>query len=230
MNEKVWGRLLLLANYWLLWISLFFVALVAALCFTQVKLELFARRKKEDDDAKVTISVLFGFISYSFRLPQFRLNSQGIGIRLKKPGGDTTKHEVEVKDAITQYETWIEAIEIVRGFKAWFVKLLSKVELSDWKWHSYVGTGEAMSGALSCGALWSVKGMLFGTISRYVKVINPPEVAIEPQFQHKVFVSQWSCTLKLKLGSLLIAAIYLTIHAATVRKTKHLWRTLISRA
>lgn len=219
----------MLANHWLLWTSLFVVVLVTALCFTQVKLELFARRKKEDDDAKVTISALFGLISYTFRLPQFRLNSQGVGIRLNMPSGDTSKHELEVKEAITQYETWIEAIEVVREFKKWFIHLLSKVELSDWKWRSYVGTGEAMSGALSCGALWSVKGMLFGTISRYVKVMNPPEVAIEPQFQYKVFTSEWSCTLKLKLGSLLIAAVYLLIHAATVRKTKHLWRTLISR-
>src|SRR5690606_24955674 len=136
----------------------------------------------------------------------------------------------EVKEAITHYEILRESVEVVKELKSWFIKLLAKVELSNWLWQSHVGTGDAMSAAMSCGLLWSAKGLLIGTISRYVKVMNPPIVGIQPHFQHKVFLTEWSCNVKLKLGSLIVTSVYLLFHFAAFRKSLRLFKTLVSRA
>lgn len=217
-------------NDWLLWIGLFFIVIVAVLWFTDVNIELSARRRKEDDEAKAKLTALFGLVSFTFKMPQFRLNSRGVGFELNKPDGTDDKVELELKNAITQYQIWNEAISVAREFRQWFIKLLSKIELSNWKWRSAVGTGEAMSAAISCGMLWSAKGLLFGNLSRYVKVMNVPEVEIEPRFHQKIFETEWSCSLKLKAGALFVASSYLLLHATAFRKTRHLWRTLISKA
>jgi len=219
----------MLASYWPLWISLFFVALIVALCFTKIELRLYARRRKEDDDVKVKVIALFGLVSFTIKMPRLTINSRGIGFRVKGSDGETTKHELEVKEAITHYDILRVSIEVVKELKSWFIKLLAKVELSNWLWQSHVGTGDAMSSAMSCGLLWSAKGLLIGTISRYVKVMNSPIVGIQPHFQHKVFMTEWSCNVRLKLGSLVVASIYLLFHFAAFRKGLQLFKTLVSR-
>lgn len=220
----------MLSNYWLLWTGLFLVALFIVSCFTKVKVELYARRNQTYDDVKIKVSLLKGLISFSFRLPKFRINKRGVGFSLIKPNADKEKYELEVDEAMSQYELWIEALEVIRHYRKWWRKLLSKVELSNWNWNSRVGTGEAMSAALSCGALWSIKGLLVGTISRYVKVMNAPQVSIQPLFQQKVFVTEWSCQVQLKLGVLLLAGLYLLSNITMLRKTKHMMRSIISKA
>lgn len=218
------------ASYWPLWISLFLVAAIAAACFTTVTLELYARRQKENDDASIKVTMLVGLISFTFRLPKMMLNANGIGFDLEAPDGHEEQAELDVKHAITRYQLWADATMIIKDFKAWFLKLLRKVELSDWHWHSRAGTGEAMSAAISCGMLWSVKGLLFGTLSKYVKVMDLPNVSIEPVFQEKWFSTEWSCKLRLKLGSLLLASVYLIFHVAALRRGIVLWKALVTRA
>lgn len=219
----------IIASYCPLWISLFLIVCIAAACFTTITLEIYARRQKENDDATIKISAFAGLISYTVKLPKVRLNSRGIGFEVKAKEGEEKDAELDVKKAITRYRTRVEAIDILKDFKSWFLTLLRKTELSDWVWHSRAGTGEAMSAALSCGMLWSVKGLLFGTVSRYVKVMNAPDVAIIPLFQEKWFSTEWSCKLRLKLGSLLVASVYLLFHLAALRKGVNLWRTFISK-
>lgn len=219
----------IIASYWPLWISLFLLACLVAACFTTITLELYARRQKENDDATMKVSALAGLISFKVKMPKVRLNARGVGLEVKAQNGQEADAELDVKKAITRYHTRIEAIDILKDFKSWFLSLLRKVELSDWSWHSRAGTGEAMSAALSCGTLWSVKGLLFGTVSRYVKVTNSPNVTIQPLYHEKWFSTEWSCKLKLKLGSLLVASVYLIFHLSTLRKGVNLWRSLVSK-
>ncbi|MFC6332325.1 DUF2953 domain-containing protein [Paenibacillus septentrionalis] len=218
------------ASYWPMWISLFLAAIIAVACFTTVTLELYARRQKENDDASIKVTMLAGLVSFKFKLPKMMMNKRGIGFNLSKPDGHEELVELDVKHAISRYQVWTDATMIMKDFKAWFLHLLRKVELSDWHWHSRAGTGEAMSAAISCGMLWSVKGMLFGALSKYVKVMDLPHVSIEPVFQEKWFSTEWSCKLKLKLGSLLLAVIYLIFHVTAIKRGIVLWKALVSRA
>jgi len=219
----------IIASYWPLWISLFLVICIVAACFTTITLELYARRQKENDDAKIKVSALSGIVSYTFKLPKLRLNAKGIGFEVKGQSGQETDAELDVKKAITKYRSMNEAIDIMKDFKSWFLALLRKIELSDWSWHSRAGTGEAMSAALTCGMLWSVKGLLFGTVSRYVKVVNTPSVTISPLYQEKWFSTEWSCKLKLKVGALLLASVYLLFHFSTLRRGISLWKAFVSK-
>lgn len=219
----------IMSSYWPWWISLICVLSIAALMLLNVKIELFARREQEDDLAWARISILHDFIAYELILPKFKLNSRGIELDVQQQNGKHEEAELEIQRAITHIEAWTEAFHIIKDGKAWLLSLLRKVKLYKWTWHSRAGTGEAMSSAISCGMLWSVKGYLFGSLSRHVQVMDRPDVRIEPSFQQARFETRWSCIVKVKVAHLLVAGILLLFHIPSLKRSVHLWRMLVTK-
>lgn len=218
-------------NYWPWLLGLFFVAIIIAICLSTITIDCYARRRKDDDDIVIKITGFQGLLRYKLKLPMLNLTFKGLFVKREKQmyeaGHQTdtkSSNEWDVDTAIQIYEEWTEALAVVRDLKGWIRKVLSNIQLTEWKWYSYVGTGDAMTAAMTCGLLWSVKSMLFGTLSQFVKVKEKPVVKIEPVYQTAFFATEWSCIVKVKVWHAIVASVYLLFSLASIKRGFRLWK------
>lgn len=224
-------------SHWQWCLSLFFVGLIIAALLSTLTLNCYARRRKDDDYLTIKVTGLYGLINYTLKLSEFNLTLKGIFARREKKWKklglkykDHTKNEWHVNTEIQKYEQWTEALSIVKDFKGWILKVLNYVQLTEWKWYSYVGTGDAMTAAMACGLLWSVKGVLFGTLSQFVKVKVKPIVKIEPIYEMAYFATEWSCVAKMKMWQVVLLVLYLIFSLTSLKRGIQLWRSLTAQS
>ncbi|HIW33672.1 MAG TPA: DUF2953 domain-containing protein [Candidatus Paenibacillus intestinavium] len=215
---------------WAWWISLFIVAIVIVVGFSTLTFDCYARSRKDEDYILIKIVGLYGLFKFKIVMPQFELGKKTFqtsdgknDIDANKVNEHPSRSDWDVDVAIAQYKQWHAALELVRSVKGRFKQVLRRGILTEWKWYSYVGTGDAMTTAMTCGLLWSVKGMIFGTLSGIVRVKESPIVKIEPIYQTSFFATEWSCLVQMRLWHALYSGIYI-MYRVTVWKKRFLVR------
>lgn len=228
--------LLWFLSRWPLWIILIFAVLLLLVLFSTINIDCYARSRKNDNYVSIRINGIYGLFKYTIKLPRLgQLNSmifihrEKISENLKDEFDNASPKDWNADAAINIYKHWNDLLSLLLELKGWMREVLKKVELKEWKWYSYVGTGDAMTAAMTCGLLWSVKGMLFGTLSHLVKVKEKPVVKIEPIYQTAFFATEWSCVAKMKGWHAIVAGIYLAVRIASWKKKFNLKRNMTAR-
>jgi len=213
----------ILSNWaWL--VSLFVVLLLIAAGFSTLTFDCYARSRKDEDYILIKIIGLYGLFKFKIVLPQLESGKKTFNAKKEsdQPNNNVEEHnsssEWDPDVAIAKYKQWYAALELVRSVKGRFKRVLRKGILTEWKWYSYVGTGDAMTTAMTCGLLWSVKGMIFGTLSGLVRVKESPVVKIEPIYQTSFFATEWSCLIQMKLWHALYSGIYIMYRVVVWKK------------
>ncbi|MCR8660340.1 DUF2953 domain-containing protein [Paenibacillus endoradicis] len=213
----------ILSNWaWL--VSLFIVALVIAACYSTLTFDCYARSRKDEDYFVIKIVGLYGLFKFKIVLPQFELGKQSLQVKKDSNASENTEDsqrgrwDWDADVAIEKYKQMHAALQLVHSMRGSFKRVLSRGVLTEWKWYSYVGTGDAMTTAMTCGLLWSVKGMIFGTLSGLLRVKESPIVKIEPIYQTSFFATEWSCLVQMKLWHALFSGTYLMYRIAIWKK------------
>jgi len=200
---------------WAWMVSLFIVAIVIAACYSNLTFDCYARSRKNEDYILIKIVGLYGLFKIKIVLPQVGKVQQDSEISENKQSG---RWEWDPDVAIAKYQQWHAALQMVHDMRGRFKRVLSKGILTEWKWYSYVGTGDAMTTAMTCGLLWSVKGMIFGKLSGLVRVKESPVVKIEPIYQTSFFATEWSCLVTMKLWHALYTGLYIMFRISKWKK------------
>ncbi|MEA4882193.1 MAG: DUF2953 domain-containing protein [Clostridia bacterium] len=88
-------------------------------------------------------------------------------------------------------------------------------------WHSSVGTGDAASTAIACGALWAAKAAAVRfAMSRWGTPLTPPSFSVVPSFTRSAFASDFRCTADLVIASFLFSASFREHASALIRPSQ----------
>lgn len=87
-------------------------------------------------------------------------------------------------------------------------KLAKYAHLSEIKWDTVIGTGDAMYTALIIGSMWPFKGMLIAGITSR-GVCEKVSINIQPDFEVKRIYSELDCIFKLRLVHIILIGIHI---------------------
>ncbi|WP_338551773.1 DUF2953 domain-containing protein [Paenibacillus sp. KS-LC4] len=186
--------------------GLFFLFLLLLALASPVRVYGKLRRKGELDHIDVRIVGLYGLLHYKVKIPQLKL--QGATIRLheqistKQAGVEHSKEQqgkIDAENVQRFIEKMKHALEVTENLRGWVRQLLKKVQLTEWKWSTTVGVGDAMWTAMTTGAVWSIKTTMLGVISQFVLLKADPVLQVQPVYQGTYFQTEWQCTAKLSM-------------------------------
>ncbi|WP_165861214.1 DUF2953 domain-containing protein [Paenibacillus paeoniae] len=221
-----------------IWAGGFFVlfALIVLLA-SPVVVSGFVRRIGNNDDAELSVKALFGLIRYRYKVPFMSMNGMSLkvdeqvskssaGINSWKEYND----EIDSDKVVSAIEKYKHILHLTRDLKGWVRDTLTRVDLTDWRWSTTVGTGDAMWTAMATGAVWSVKTGIIGLLSQMVHVKNGPIMEVNPDFQRSSFKTEWSCVAQIRFGYAILAALQLLARMKKWKKGAKTWKNILFRA
>ncbi|QHT60492.1 DUF2953 domain-containing protein [Paenibacillus lycopersici] len=208
---------------WMIAAGLFFL-LVLAIALSPVVIRGRIKRMGEDDDAELSIRALLGLVNFHWQLPEMKFN--GVAMELKREltaenvassGTDVGKSSVNLQSIMKSID-WTQALlQHTDDLLGWVKKTLGHVRVTEWKWVSAVGTGDAMWTAMLTGTVWSAKTTVIGVLSQLIQLETDPELTVQPVFQAAYFSTEGKFTAKVSFGYAIFAGIRLAVkmkHAA----------------
>ncbi|PLR68417.1 DUF2953 domain-containing protein [Bacillus sp. UMB0893] len=170
----------------------------------------------DDDEIKVKFKAIFGILKYTIKIPLVKVDPNGPNILIKeekKMGGTSEPKEIDEKispnDMLASIKDFKELTEHIVHLNKIVRKFLSHVQISKFKWHSQLGTGDAATTGMIIGPGWTLKGSVVGIISSYMKLKSRPNLSIEPNFYQKSSKTNLSCMLHFRIGHAIVAGIRL---------------------
>ncbi len=91
-------------------------------------------------------------------------------------------------------------------------RFLKKVHIKELYWHSELGLGDAVLTGQASGAVWTLKGLIIGTMARYMRMKQVPKLSITPQFQRLISQTDFSCMISFRAGHAIIAGLMIVKH------------------
>ncbi|MBM7564439.1 DUF2953 domain-containing protein [Paenibacillus sacheonensis] len=208
---------------WMIAAGLIFLLLLA-IALSPVVIRGRIKRVGEDDDAELRIRALFGVVHYHWQLPEMKV--QGLGMELKREltaenigGSDSSVKKSSVNaSSIVQSINWTHALlRHTDDLLGWVRRTLNHIRITEWKWTSAVGTGDAMWTAMLTGMAWSAKTTVIGVLSQLIRLQTDPEMTVQPVYQQAYFSTEGQFTAKVSFGYAIFAGIMLAVkmkHAA----------------
>lgn len=206
--------MVLVVDWWLLALPLVLFFLLALLPLT---LEVYYRRRGQDDHLTLTMRLWFG-INYRLTLPvlnltNFRLFSSKLKLRagFKAPSSGRPvreKKRLVIPDPLTMYRLLSRYYRL--GKKLWpaLTYLAGRVELHYLEWHTLIGLSDAAYTGMAVGGLWSVKGLVLSILYRICKKTKTrPEVTVVPHFTGPAFGLLLHCIFTVRIGHIMVTVI-----------------------
>ncbi|MGG4142904.1 DUF2953 domain-containing protein [Paenibacillus algorifonticola] len=214
--------------------GLFFLFLLLLALASPVRVFGKLSRKGEFDHIDVRIVGLYGLLHYKVKIPHLKL--QGATIRLHEQistnhAGVQHSKEHQGKIDAENVQRFIEklkhALEVTDNLKGWVKQLLKKVQLTEWKWSTTVGVGDAMWTAMTTGAVWSIKTTMLGVISQFVLLKADPVLQVQPMYQGTYFQTEWHCTAKLSMFHAVRSWLSLRLRLKKGSHGIHVWHHIL---
>ncbi|MFC4808442.1 DUF2953 domain-containing protein [Paenibacillus sp. GCM10023250] len=209
---------------WMIAAGLFFLLLLV-IASSQVNISGHFKRVGENDDAELRIRALMGLVHYHWQLPVVK--AKGFGLELKREltaaniGGvhsNTDKSHVDPKNIASSINKAQAILRHTDELLGWVRRTLNHVRITEWKWASAVGTGDAMWTAMATGTAWSVKTTTIGVLSQLVRLETDPELSVQPVYQGAHFTTEGRFTAQITFGYALYAGIRLAVKMKKVAK------------
>lgn len=198
---------------------------------------MYARRRKDGDFIAIKLSKWKGLLKYSLKIPYLDIKDGRLQVKQKNKviragNANTTqaKSELDFDDILEQYRKCSEILQILLDVNGRARKLLQTVQLTEWKWYTYIGTGDAMWTAMASGMIWTIKTTIYGMLSKLVQIKESPVVKVEPVYQVAFFATEWSCIAKIKFGHAILAGLYIMPRIRNSRKGAKIWRNILFKA
>ncbi|SEM38324.1 Protein of unknown function [Mesobacillus persicus] len=193
---------------WLLLLLLVILLFIILVIFTKVKIHIDFFHGNQNDNLTVTLKAWGGIIKYKKEIPMIKIDEDSPSIVIKektKTGPDEKtqqqgEKQFEKEDLANTLNDTKQLIDHVVGLHTHIRKLLSKVIVRKFEWHTGVGIGDAAATGVICGGVWAAKGSLVGLISNLMKLRVKPVLTVTPFFQQFTTKIQLKCIFQIRVG------------------------------
>lgn len=218
-----------------LWIVLLIILLIALILLSPIQVQLFFARSGDRDDFWIETKLLFGLIRFRYSIPIFQFKGLWEGIDWKQrtttPGLHTntevaSKH-LTVEDVFHIYSQARQLLQHVDGFNHWASLVIRRIHCSKLTWVTQLGTGGAPETAFLTGVGWVLKTSLLCMASRFIRLLDSPQLAIVPQYHKRKFSTDFSCIMKIRLGDAMVAGLFLMIRILKVKGGIRVWQSIL---
>jgi len=223
--------------YGWMWAGGFFALAVIVVLSSPVVVSGFARRIGNNDDVELDVRALFGLIRYRYKLPSMSLDGMAVKVdeqvSTSKAGMNTWKEfndEIDADKVVSSIEKYKHILYVTRDLKGWIKNTLARVNLTEWRWSTTLGTGDAMWTAMATGAVWSIKTAIIGLLSQMVQVKNAPFMEVHPSFSGTVFKTEWSCIAQIRFGYAILAGLQLLVRMKKWKGGNKAWQNILFKA
>ncbi|MFB9325279.1 DUF2953 domain-containing protein [Paenibacillus aurantiacus] len=193
-----------------------FLLLIVAVFMSRVVIHGTAKRIGTDDHAELRIRGLMGLIHYHWEMPVMKMKGSGVEVKREKSvrniGGDseqTSKDKVDAQSVIRSIDWMNMLLKQTDSLLGWLKTTLNHVHMTEWRWRTAVGTGDAMWTAMATGMVWTIKTTAIGVLSQMIRLKTDPQISVEPVYASAHFSTEWHFTVKLRFGYMIFAGIYL---------------------
>jgi hypothetical protein len=195
--------------------------LLLLILITKLTIQVNYYHHNDNDDLKLVFKVCFGLIKYKITVPLIKIddNSPSIVVKSNTQFGNTTGGEkgtpedavnkITADDVLTYLINGKELLVHVFGMNVIVRKFFQKVTLKRFVWETMMGVGDAAHTGMLTGALWTIKGGIFGLLSHYLIVKDMPRLGVIPHFQAAVIQTRLSCIFQFRIGHAMLAGLKL---------------------
>lgn len=210
--------------------------LLLLLSFIKLTVQLDFLQSKDNEYFKITLSILFGLISYTIRIPYMKWDDEedAIVVEEKQYKGKKTKDTPKKKkkkltmaSILNKMEKFKHFLDHIVQFNKIVRRFLQHISVTKLEWRSHFGTGDAAMTAILTGLVWSVKGNVIGLVSKNMKLKTKPVLEVVPSFQQSFVETRVVCMFSFRIGYAMGAA-FRTIKFWKGRQ--QVWQNIQSRA
>ncbi len=225
-----------------IWLGSILVLLLLVLSLILLsKITFVVKAKKENKDETILIDVrlLFGLITFHYRIPAMGLNKLQKGLWVENDRSDnffkthTAAGEQEIdKEQVHRWaDQFREMIQATKGLKKWMNTTLRRISLLSLEWSTNVALRDAAHTATLTGALWALKTSLVGILSYHLSLRQRPKLFVVPVFgSPPLFSTELNCTAEIRLVSAMYAGIVLMVRVLKVKGGVKKWKDLLTKA
>jgi len=202
---------------WILIVCILLFFLIVSIFLTKLKVSIHYFHFQDDDSLKIECKAWLGLIKYRLNVPLIKVDDNSPTIVIKGEVHSGAKEETRKKntiqysaeDLLNSLRDMKAILEHVVSFHRILRRFLKKVNVAQVEWHSTMGVGDAAITGMLTGALWAIKGSIIGMLSHYFRLLDNPNVSVQPQFQMAISQTSFKCMLQFRIGHAIIAGIKL---------------------
>ncbi len=198
-------------------ICILLFCLILAILLTKLKVSIYYFHLQDDDSLTIECKAWLGLIKYKLKVPLIKVddNSPTIVIKEEVQSGNTEEtkkkntKQFSTEDLLNSVRDIKKILKHVVSFHHILRHFLKKIHITKVEWHTIMGVGDAAATGMLTGALWSIKGSVIGIFSHYFRLLDNPNMSVQPQFQMAVSQTSFKCMLHFRIGHAIIAGIKL---------------------
>lgn len=215
----IWlGSILILL---LLMLMLLFMILMSKITFT-----LTVKKINRDETILLDVKLLFGLLSFHYRIPVIKLKNLKEGLVLKNDRSDNmfANHTADGEQKVNKdiVNRWMDELLVIlkatSNMKLWLKRTLRRVSLLHLEWSTNIALPDAAHTATLAGALWPLKTTLIGMLSYNLSLKQRPKLFVVPVFgSPPLFATEFKCVAEIRCGSALYAGFILVYRVLKVK-------------
>lgn len=200
-------------------ILLLVIAVIISLL--RVRIDVDYRRREQDDNLTVKMSLLRGLIHYKTEVPTIELENRFF-IPVLKAASEIEKaafHPVEEKELKVKIPITLRLLRrlpaiIKEGWQRFdrynsaLYYLFRFIRCRRFYWRTEVGLNDAAYTGIMVGILWAVKSFLYNNFRSKIRIITEkPAISVVPDYFNKKLALDFSCIFDIRLGHIIIAGL-----------------------
>ncbi|KKI91148.1 hypothetical protein WQ54_16380 [Bacillus sp. SA1-12] len=203
--------------FWIMIIILFFLLLFFLIIITKITITLDLNHTGDNDRFKIKFRAWFGLLRYTIDIPLVKIDDDGPNLIIKqdkKAGSENKDKQVKEKedkispdDVLTSLSDIKEITQHIIGMHRIIRRFLRKIKIKKLEWHSQFGIGDAAHTGILTGAAWTIKGVVIGLITQYMRLKTEPIVTITPDFNRFCSRTKFQCIFQFRIGQAMFAGI-----------------------
>lgn len=185
--------------------------LFGLLLWLPISVQVLYERRGHDDQGSISMRWLFGLVRLHRRLlvldtrvdedgPALHIGQQSSSQRQASGTGPIQEKKIsaeDVKQFIADLPEWIQLWHRLQPVTR---ALLSRVHVAQFTWHTRLGTGNAVTCGMSCGAAWATTSTMVGALSQVCQLDQMPDILVVPDFDCPRLETTFECILRVRAG------------------------------
>jgi len=208
--------------------------LVTAFCLSDIVVLGRVSRRGQDDHVQFDIKLLWGMVRYHLVIPFARFRGSSVKLQTDRRGhslgvnsGTSTEESVDAETVKNTFEKVRDMLRFTLDLTEVVKRMLRNIRLKEWSWTTTVGTGDAVSTAMTTGLAWSVKTSALGVLSQLVRLQTSPEMSVTPLFNATAFSTRLQFKAKIRVAAVAMSGVRLLIHAGRAKGGLSGWFRLL---
>jgi hypothetical protein len=175
----------------------------------------------QDNKLTIKFRAWFGLIRYTVTIPFLKVDLKSKELIVQQetnagseesPGKKVSEKTYSFKYILQKLQDMKELLEHVVQLNKIIKRLLRRMTVTKFTWHTNFGLGDAAMTGMMTGVGWSVKGCIAGMISRNMKLITVPDITIIPSFQQSCFQTRLVCMIHFRIGYAILTGMSIVKH------------------